>query len=394
MASGKYGGHHKMRIGDGLSFKLAFFAVSAIDFESGNLQKARCLFPLKCLLMLLSFLIYNTEIAVRCLVRVMKRAEMSIIVSSTQYAMHLMFWWSIITRSRKMRQLLRKICCAQKRVGGQIRRTKLKNSGLQITVILLTVGFLPFDLILKYVNNEIVMNLNNYGVMHTFRDDDHPMVLISSIIMIRFLTSMTHLVLQNSFILYNMCVYYETKELLMSLRIQSEDNRNVIELFSKYQIITEVVDEADELMNFPAALFVAKAFGVLIVGIMTLFGLETICTSFSNCIAFGLFFSIITVSNFMMVKVAADYNEEGNRLKSAVRSNLSVYCMSKQHRGREEFFIETVERREFSYSGWKMFNFTRSFTLSAVGTMLTYALLIVQLRKTTESLPEGQCNAQ
>ncbi|GIY63055.1 uncharacterized protein CDAR_563801 [Caerostris darwini] len=145
--------------------------------------------------------------------------------------------------------------------------------------------------------------------------------------------------------------------------------------------ITDVLKSLENALSFPIffsqfADFADIFYGFVVLDISKL-------SSFVENVSFStLYFSMTSSLSFLCVCLAASAVHEASKYsKETHKKMVKLFLTSRQ--GREDLILlfDLQNNPAFVLTAWSFFNFTRSLILSAMGCILTYSLLIVQVMK-------------
>ncbi|KAF8786127.1 hypothetical protein HNY73_007889 [Argiope bruennichi] len=153
--------------------------------------------------------------------------------------------------------------------------------------------------------------------------------------------------------------------------------------FTTYDNIIECLKSLEKLMSFPIFLIqISECFSIFYGFVIKDYDIrKSWMKSFSIGIAYD---SILSLISFLCVSFAASsIHEASKNAKEVQEKMLKRILTSRQQRNNQELLRLFITRTSppFTLSAFGFFHFTRGMILSAVGSVLTYSLLIIQVLK-------------
>ncbi|GBM68848.1 hypothetical protein AVEN_126530-1 [Araneus ventricosus] len=272
-----------------------------------------------------------------------------------------------------------------------------KNRKLMLTVGLLTIIAVPLltwcSLVLPFSENEcqkivpfyllgfhLAADGQNCQVLSTFMLLQHLLV-----ISLRISLTVLYVILCHS-LRYVLGLHSKTGVKMLGIETRSLDYNRFRNYLEEYESIINVLKSLEKCLSFPIFLVQMSDCISMFYGIVTIDPFKSISTDayVRKYLPGVVFISLWSILSFLCASLAATSVHEASELNKDVQERmLKLILASGQKSDREELFLLFLNHNSpaFTLSSGGFFRFTKSMVCSAIGCILTYSLLMLQILK-------------
>lgn len=358
---------------------MKLFKMFGIDILNHNQTKSIFIFTTKCLMRMAWFMFLCILISETFLKFKYKENSKELFVRSALFLGSYLMWNYIIKREAKLTETIKKLRKLE---------TLLKISHLEKTVKFCYLLFTTICILIVCVDaycyhslTERAMRIFTFGTVKV-HDVDWSIALLF-VIILQFTLHYEYFLVQYFGIFFVIVCRY----MVLILSRHVEKNQHIIKrqfvtsehskiCFIRYDAILSVFDVLNSILGFP--IFLVSSYSACEILLSALKIWESAHGVSLRDITFLLSsFILFTAITFS----ASDVNEVDKRAK---KSNIKILrSLSNKDRIQIKENIEGLPQMcyspAFALTGWNIFEFTRSFYVTAVGCFVTYSLLIINL---------------
>lgn len=148
-------------------------------------------------------------------------------------------------------------------------------------------------------------------------------------------------------------------------------------ILSKYEALKEAVQNVEDVLSLPLFLLTAESSMLVFTFLSMSLGFSKLCDAISRCVHVYCVNLVRICGHVAVMHAAAEVHTEGENMRKRLRLNAARFNWRVDH---VTSYTDIVCRSPFVFTGWKLFEFTRGFILASAGTILTFSILILQLK--------------